>query len=95
MKTFFLTLFILTLLSINIYGQQTSIFGSNVDNEFSQAIAADVSGNTFVGAVKNNEGWVFKKNSSNQLIWSKKINLALLKLLALNWLEILFLVVVG
>ena len=76
MKTFFLTLFILTLLSINIYGQQTSIFGSNVDNEFSQAIAADVSGNTFVGAVKNNEGWVFKKNSSNQLIWSKKINLA-------------------
>lgn len=73
MKNVFLII-LFSLYLFNIEAQTSMLIGTNNVNEYAYGICADNSGNTYFGSTSDDEAWVFKKNTNNQIIWSKKIN---------------------
>jgi gliding motility-associated-like protein len=70
----YLLCWILFLSPFFLSAQSSSIIGSAALNEYPYGICADAAGNVYFGATSNDDSWIFKRDVSNNIIWSRKLN---------------------
>lgn len=58
-----------------LHSQTTSIIGQENQNEYAYGICSDQIGNTYIGATNNNQSWIIKRDSNDQIIWSNKLGI--------------------
>lgn len=68
-----LAVFLIIFLVSYSFAQPSTLIGTATANEYAMAMCTDNAGNTYFGAVNNDEPWIFKQDVNNNMLWSQKL----------------------